>query len=78
MNGACSTHRRDEKRIQTSRGEHAESLGAHERIILDWILGTWEAMDRMHLVQGRDRWRTVVNTVMNFRVPQKVGNFLIS
>ena len=25
--------------------------------------------DWMELAQGRDRWRTLVNTVMNFRVP---------
>jgi hypothetical protein len=28
----------------------------------------WEGVDGMHLVQDRDQWRIVVNTVMNFRV----------
>jgi hypothetical protein len=36
----------------------------------------WECLDWMHLAQDRDQWRSLVNTVMNLRVPQKAGNFL--
>jgi hypothetical protein len=28
-----------------------------------------EGVDWIHVAQDRDRWRAVVNTVMNFRVP---------
>jgi hypothetical protein len=29
----------------------------------------WDGMDWIDLVQDRDRWRDLVSTVMNFRVP---------
>jgi hypothetical protein len=38
----------------------------------------WAGMDWIDLVQDREQRRTLVNTVMNLRVPENVRNFLSS
>jgi hypothetical protein len=40
------------------------------RIILRWNFRKWDGdMDWIELAQDRGRWRTVVNAVMNLRIP---------
>jgi hypothetical protein len=58
------------------KGDHLEDLGVDGRIILKWILEKWHGgMDWIDLAQDRDRWRAVVNAVMNLRVPYNAWNF---
>jgi hypothetical protein len=35
----------------------------------------WKAVDWMHLAQDRNQWRAVVETVMNFQVPEETEKF---
>jgi hypothetical protein len=50
-------------------GEHLGDPGIDGRI-LKWIFKQWDGgMDWIELAQDRDRWRALVNAVMNLRVP---------
>jgi hypothetical protein len=60
--------------------DHLEDSGIVGKVILIWIfrkryVGVWTGSN---LAQDRDRWRAVVNAVMNLRVTENVGNFLTS
>jgi hypothetical protein len=49
-----------------------------EDIMMDLQQVGNECMDWIELANGRDRWRELVNAVMNLRVPKNAGNFLTS
>jgi hypothetical protein len=65
--------RRSAYRILVEKPEgrnHLEDPGVHGRIILKWIFERWEGgMDWIGLAQNRNRWRALVNAVMNLRIP---------
>ena len=75
MGGACGAYGGVEWCSQGSSGETLgkEPLGRTRRRWEDNIkmdfLEVAGGGDRMELAQDRDRWRALVNTVMNFRVP---------
>jgi hypothetical protein len=71
MGRACSTNG---YRILVGKPEGKRPLGRLRRRWVDNIkmylrkVG-WDGMDWIELAQDRDRWRALVNTVMNLRVP---------
>jgi hypothetical protein len=49
--------------------DHLEDLSIDGRIILKCIFKKWNGgMDWVGLVQDRNRWRALVNAVLNLRV----------
>ena len=47
---------------------HLDDLGVDGRIILKWVFEQWGGMDWIDVIQDRDRWRALVNAVMNLQV----------
>jgi hypothetical protein len=66
--------KRDAYRILVGKPEGKRPLGTPRRRWVDNIqmdlreIG-WDGVDWMDMVQDREQWRALVNTVLNLRVP---------
>jgi hypothetical protein len=75
MGRACSTNgEKNAYRILLGKPERTRPLGRPRCRWVDNIkidLGEigWDGVDWIDLAQNRDKWRALVNTVMNLRVP---------
>jgi hypothetical protein len=78
---ARSMQIKDEKRIRTGKPEGRRPQGVLRRrrgdnIKIDIKEIVWRCVNWIHLVYGSDQWLVLVNTEMNFRVPQNTENFM--
>jgi hypothetical protein len=67
MEEACSTNRK--KRNGKARGKDTSRRPIVDSIKMDVGENGWSVVDWIGLAQDRDKFRALVNAVMNLRVP---------
>jgi hypothetical protein len=80
MNGSCSTNgeRKNANRLMVIKPEGKRPVGRPRRrwvhnIRMDLGEVGWGDVDWIGLAQDRKRWRALVNSVLNLRVPRNAG-----
>jgi hypothetical protein len=59
----------EEERVQVVGGK----ARGKDNIRMDLVEVGWGDLDWFGLAHNRDRWRALVNLILNFRVPQNAG-----
>jgi hypothetical protein len=75
MGGACSTNgeKRNASRLLVGKPEGKRPLGRQRCRWVDVGEVGWSDVDWIGLAQDRNRWRALVNSVLNLRVPRNAG-----
>jgi hypothetical protein len=60
---------RNAYRLLVGKPEGRRPLGRPRRRWLDLVQARWGDVDWIGLAQNRDRWRALVNSILNLRVP---------
>jgi hypothetical protein len=83
MYRACSTHVEKVNicRILVGMSKGKRPLARHrcsweDNIKINFRRIGWGGMDWIDLIQDRNQWRAIVNTVMNLQVSSNLGKFL--
>jgi hypothetical protein len=66
--------RRPERKIELGRPRHRRD----DNIKMDLQEAGWGSMEWIDLAQNRDRWRALLNAVLDIRVSSHAGNSLNS